>query len=77
MSVIVPDGMSIDQALKLLWREANRENIPNEIQRMQFRVQPSYTRHLIQKEWAKRKRRGSSAKRKLRRKGQLRVFSNK
>jgi len=30
MSVIVHDDMPIDQALRMLWREAIRENIPDE-----------------------------------------------
>lgn len=74
MSVNVSDGMPIEQALKLLWREANRENIPFEIQKNQYRIKPAAKRHEMRKEWAKRKRRSRSAARKLRRKGQLRNF---
>ena len=74
MSVIVPDGMSIDQALKLLWRESNRENIPAVIQKNMYRTKQSFLNHEERKEWAKRKRRSRAAKRKLRRKGQLRKF---
>ncbi len=76
MSVIVPDGMPIDQALKLLWREANRENIPAEIQKKQFRVKPSAVKHALNKNWIKRKRRARAFKRKLRRKGQRRTLLN-
>lgn len=74
MSVIVPDGMPIDQALNLLWREANRENIPNEIRKNQFKIKDTEIRHTQRKEYKKRKRRARAAKRKLRRKGQLRAL---
>jgi ribosomal protein S21 len=75
MSVIVTDGMSIDHALKLLWREANRENIPNEIQKQQFRVKQTDINHEQKKVWEKQKRRRRSARRKLRRKGQFKLLS--
>lgn len=75
MSVIVTDGMSIDHALKLLWREANRENIPTEIQRQQYRVKQTELNHETKKIWEKQKRRRRSARRKLRRKGQFKLLS--
>ena len=63
MSVIVHDDMPIDQALKMLWREANRENIPNELLRNRYREKPAQTRHEFNKQWAKMKRRRRRAKR--------------
>lgn len=69
MAVIVHDDMPIDQALKMLWREANRENIPTELLRNRYREKPAATRHEFRKYWAKIKRRRRSAKRKEDRKG--------
>lgn len=69
MSVIVHDRMSIEQALKMLWREANRENIPNEIQKNRYRIKPAATAHEERKVWAKMKRRRRAAKRRLAKKG--------
>lgn len=71
MSVIVHDQMSVDQALKMLWREANRENIPNELQKNRYRVKKTTQVHEQRKVWAKMKRRRRSAKRKLERKGKI------
>lgn len=71
MSVIVHDDMPIDQALKMLWREANRENIPNELLKNRYRVKATNVRHEQRKYWAKMKRRRRSFKRKLRQKGQV------
>ena len=45
MSVIVHDQMSVEQALKMLWREANRENIPNEILKNRYRVKDTNEVH--------------------------------
>lgn len=69
MSVIVHDDMPIDQALKMLWRESNREKLPDIVQKNRYRVKPTATRHEFEKQWAKMKRRRASAARKLRRKG--------
>ncbi|MBW7953254.1 MAG: bS21 family ribosomal protein [Candidatus Dojkabacteria bacterium] len=69
MAVIVHDDMPIDQALKMLWREANRENIPTELLKNRYRVKPAETRHEFNKFWSKTKRRRRSAARKLARKG--------
>lgn len=71
MSVIVHDDMPIDQALKMLWREANRENIPNEIQKNRYRIKETAKRHDERKVWAKMKRRRRSAKRKAAQKGRI------
>jgi len=64
MPVIVNDDMPIDQALRMLWREANRENIPNVLLETRYRVKSSAKRHEVKKEYEKRKRRRRRAKRK-------------
>lgn len=71
MAVIVHDDMPIDQALKMLWREANRENIPNELLKKRYRIKQTTINHEQTKYWAKTKRRRRSYKRKLRQKGQF------
>ena len=72
MSVIVSDGMSIDQALKLLWREANRENVPITLRSRQYRIKKSEENHEKRKIFAKTKRKGRAYKRMLKRRGRLR-----
>ena len=57
------DDMPVDQALKMLWREANREDIPNVLQKSRYRIKPSEKRHEFKKQWEKMKRRRSRAKR--------------
>jgi ribosomal protein S21 len=69
MAVIVHDDMPIDQALKLLWREANREDIPGVLLKTRYRIPTTTTKHEFTKQWSKMKRRRRSAKRKLARKG--------
>jgi len=69
MAVIVHDDMPIDQALKLLWREANREDIPGVLLKTRYRIPETIKSHEFKKQWAKMKRRRRSAKRKLARKG--------
>lgn len=69
MSVIVHDDMPIDQALKMLWREAIRENIPEEFEKNRYRVKPTAKKHEVKKEFAKQKRRRRAASRRLRLKG--------
>ncbi len=71
MSVIVHDQMSVDQALKMLWREANRENIPNEILKNRYRIKDTTKAHEQRKVWAKMKRRRRSAKRRMAKKGKV------
>lgn len=72
MSVIVSDGMSIDQALKLLWREANRENVPATLRSKQYRVTKTEENHEKRKLVAKTKKKGRSFRRMLKRRGRLR-----
>lgn len=71
MAVIVHDDMPIDQALRLLWREANREDIPNILLKTRYRIPQAFTNHEFSKQWEKMKRRRRSAKRKLARKGKV------
>lgn len=71
MSVIVHDGMPIDQALRLLWRETTRENIANEFEKNRYRIKPTEKKHTIKKEFAKQKRRRRALVRKLRKKGRV------
>ncbi len=63
MPVIVNDDMPIDQALKMLWREANREDIPNVLQTRRYRIKPTEEKHEAKKQWEKMKRRRRRAKR--------------
>ncbi len=69
MSVIVHDDVPIDQALKMLWREAIRENIPEEFEKRRYRIKPTAERHEVKKEFAKQKRRRRTASRRQRLKG--------
>jgi ribosomal protein S21 len=72
MSVIVSDGMSIDQALKLLWREANRENVPATLRSRQYRITKAEENHEKRKIHSKTKRKRRSFRRMLKRRGRLR-----
>ncbi len=56
MSVIVNDKMPIDLALRLLWREANREGIIEKLQEIRYYVSPTTKRHAARKVYAKRKK---------------------
>lgn len=69
MAVIVHDNMSIELAMKMLWREANRENVPFEILKNRYRIKETAKRHEKRKIYAKMKRRRRAAKRKLAKKG--------
>ena len=69
MAVIVHDDMPIDQALRMLWRETLRENIPDEYEKNKYRIKPTTEKHEFKKEFAKQKRRRRAASRKLRKKG--------
>lgn len=69
MSVIVHDDMPLDLALRMLWREGNREKLFDVVQKNRYRVKPTTERHEFRKQWAKMARRRRAAKRKLRRKG--------
>ncbi len=79
MAVIVHNDMPIDQALKMLWREANREDIPKVLQKIRYRVKPTTLKHEKNKVWAKMKRRRRTAKRRLEGKNKtfLQVYYNR
>lgn len=57
MSVIVNDEMSIDLALRLLWREATREGIIEKLQEKRYYVPQTVKQHAIRKVFSKMKRR--------------------
>lgn len=63
MSVIVNDEMSIDLALRLLWREATREGIIEKLQEKRYYVKPTAVKHAKKKVFAKAKRRRRQAAR--------------
>ena len=65
MAVIVHNDMPIDQALKMLWREANRENIPAILLKKRYRTTETFENHEKSKVWAKMKRRRRSSKRRI------------
>lgn len=65
MAVIVHNDMPIDQALKMLWREANREDIPGMLLKTRYRIKQTAINHEKNKVWGKMKRRRRSAKRRL------------
>lgn len=69
MSVIVNDGMPIDQALRMLWREANREGVIAKLKELRYYHKPSVARHEKRRVWAKTKRRRARRKRQFRNKG--------
>ena len=71
MSVIVHDDMPIDQALRMLWREAIREGIPETYEKLRYRIKPTQERHEKKKQYEKQKKRRRAATRRLRRKGKL------
>ncbi len=69
MAVIVHDDMPIDQALRMLWREANREGIIETLKNRRYHVKKSAIEHEKKRVWAKTKRRRARYKRRFRNKG--------
>jgi ribosomal protein S21 len=65
MAVIVHNDMPIEQALKMLWREANREDIPATLLKNRYRNTTTFEKHEQTKVWGKMKRRRRAAKRRL------------
>ncbi|MDQ6985889.1 MAG: 30S ribosomal protein S21 [Candidatus Dojkabacteria bacterium] len=57
MSVIVNDEMSIDLALRLLWREATREGVIKKLQENRFFVPKTAKEHDKRKVYVKMKKR--------------------
>jgi ribosomal protein S21 len=66
MAVIVNDDMPIEQALKMLWREANREGIPDTLKEIRYYVPQTAKKHAVTKIYAKMKRRRRAASRRMR-----------
>lgn len=56
MSVIVHEDMSIDLALRLLWREAMREGIIEALQENRYYISPSEKKHAKKRVWMKAKK---------------------
>ncbi len=71
MAVIVNDSMSIDQALRMLWREANREDIITTLKGLRYYQKPSVERHEKRKVWAKTKSRRARRRRQFKNKGYI------
>lgn len=71
MAVIVHDDMSIDLALRMLWREANREGIIETLKDNRYYNKPSVANHDQKKIYAKQKRRRAARKRRYRNRGWL------
>lgn len=64
MSVIVNEEMSIDLALRLLWREATREDIIAKLQSNRYFVPVTSKKHAVKKVYDKaRKRRKQRTRR--------------
>lgn len=66
MSVIVNDNMPIELALRLLWREATREGIIEQLQKNRYYVPDSYYKHQERRQHKKAKRRRRAAARRNR-----------
>lgn len=64
MSVVVHDGIPIDLALRLLWREATREGVIEKLEEIRYFVPRTDVTHLARKKWAKMKKRRRQASRK-------------
>lgn len=72
MAVIVSnDNTPIDQALRMLWRESNREQIIDKLKELRYYIKPTAKRHAIRKIWAKTKKRRARVKRKFQNKGYM------
>lgn len=71
MAVIVHDDMPIDLALRMLWREANRELVIDKLKENRYYVKPTAIRHEQKKIYAKTKRRRAAMRRKYRNRGWL------
>ncbi|MBL8014802.1 MAG: 30S ribosomal protein S21 [Candidatus Doudnabacteria bacterium] len=69
MAVIVHDDMPVDQALRMLWREANREGVIEKLKEIRYYVKPTSIKHTVKRAYAKTKRRRARAKRRAANKG--------
>lgn len=71
MAVIVHQDMPVDLALRMLWREANRELIIDTLRDNRYYVKPTTKRHSVTKIYAKMKRRRGARRRKFENRGWL------
>lgn len=69
MAVIVHDDMAIDQALRMLWREANREGVIEKKKELRYRIKPTSVVHAARRAAKKTKTRRARANRRARNKG--------
>lgn len=69
MAVIVHDDMPIDQALRMLWREANREGVIEKMKELRYYIKPTTKVHEVRRAFAKTKERRARYKRRFRNKG--------
>ncbi len=70
MAVIVNQDMPMDQALRLLWRESNREGVIEKLKERRYYVKPSVLVHAVRRAQKKTKTRHSRYQRRFRNKGQ-------
>jgi ribosomal protein S21 len=68
MSVVVHQDMSIDLALRFLWREANREGVLQMREARRYYVPKTTLRHEKKKIYSKMKRRSRAQARRLKNK---------
>jgi ribosomal protein S21 len=68
MAVIVNDDMAIDQALRMLWRESNREGVIEKLKENRYYIKPTSKVHAVRRALKKTKTRRARAKRRMRNK---------
>lgn len=71
MAVILNDSTAIEQALRMLWREANREGVIEKLKERRYYVKDSYLRHQDERKFVKTKVRRARQKRKFANKGYM------
>lgn len=69
MAVIVNEGMAVDAAMRMLWRESSREGIVETLKENRYYVKPTAKRHEVTKKLAKTKRRHAAMRRKFANRG--------
>lgn len=69
MAVIVHDDMSIDLALRMLWREANRELVIDTQKDNRYYVKPTTIRHEKKRVFEKQKRGRRKRRRRMKQRG--------
>lgn len=71
MAVIVQDNIPVDLALRMLWREANKELIMDTLKENRYYVKPTTRKHAEKKIYSKMKRRRGARRRKFENRGWL------